>query len=151
MLGGGDPQFSDRFHVHATTSFGAESCTSLTVAKCQPWFYRRLAPKRGTIALLGYPREHMVPRETWPALAGTQPNPARILTLEPERSEPNRLSRKGLRPGLSDLRAQAACDFRYSASNGSPFFQTCKVMAAILRAKVSRASSGFIPFPRRFS
>ena len=40
------------------------------------------------MALLGYPREHMVPRETWPARAGTQPNPARILTLEPERSEP---------------------------------------------------------------
>jgi hypothetical protein len=38
------------------------------------------------MALLGYPREHMVPRETWPATAGTPPNPARILTLEPERS-----------------------------------------------------------------
>jgi hypothetical protein len=39
------------------------------------------------MALLGYPREHMVPRETW-RQRRTQPNPARILTLEPERSEP---------------------------------------------------------------
>ena len=40
------------------------------------------------MALLGYPREHTVPRETWPATAGMRPNPARILTLEPERAEP---------------------------------------------------------------
>src|SRR5271157_3511219 len=63
------------------------SYTSLAVAICQPWFYLRLAPKRGTMALLGCPREHMVPRETW-RQRRTQPNPARILTLEPERSEP---------------------------------------------------------------
>ena len=41
------------------------------------------------MALLGCPREHMVPRETW-RRRRTQPNPARILTLEPERSEPDR-------------------------------------------------------------
>jgi hypothetical protein len=35
------------------------------------------------MAFLGYPREHMVPRETW-RQRRTQPNPARILTLEPE-------------------------------------------------------------------
>jgi hypothetical protein len=29
------------------------SPASSGVAICQPWFYRRLAPKRGTIALLG--------------------------------------------------------------------------------------------------
>ncbi len=34
------------------------------LANGQPWFYLRLATKRGTIALLGCPREHMVPRET---------------------------------------------------------------------------------------
>jgi hypothetical protein len=39
------------------------------------------------MAWLGYPREHTVPRETW-RQRRTQPNPARILTLEPERSEP---------------------------------------------------------------
>ena len=39
------------------------------------------------MALLGCPREHMVPRETW-RQRRTQPNPARILTLEPEPAEP---------------------------------------------------------------
>ena len=39
------------------------------------------------MALLGLPREHMVPRETWRPWR-TQPNPARILTLEPELAEP---------------------------------------------------------------
>jgi hypothetical protein len=39
------------------------------------------------MALLGCPREHMVPRETW-RQRRTQPNPARILTLEPELAEP---------------------------------------------------------------
>ena len=43
---------------------------------------------RGTMALLGYPREQMVPRETWRQWR-TQPNPARILTLEPEPAEPS--------------------------------------------------------------
>jgi hypothetical protein len=91
----------------------------------------------------------MVARETW-RQRRTQPNPPRILTLEPEHSEP--VDYRGRDSGLVfRLCAQAACGFRYSASNGSPFFQTCKVMAAILRAKVSRASSGFIPFIRRFS
>ena len=101
------------------------------------------------MALLGYPREHTVPRETW-RQRRTQPNPARILTLEPELAA--HLEKRGVKSGLpAALRAQAACGFRYSASKGSPFFQTCKVMAAILRARVSLASSGFIPFPRRFS
>ena len=36
------------------------------------------------MALLGYPREHTVARETWHRWR-TQPNPPRILTLEPER------------------------------------------------------------------
>src|ERR1700693_329222 len=50
------------------------------LANGQPWFYLRLATKRGTIALLGCPREHTVPRET------LRLNPPWILTLEPERS-----------------------------------------------------------------
>src|ERR1700693_887672 len=50
------------------------------LANGQPWFYLRLATERGTIALLGCPREHTVPRET------LRLNPAWILTLEPERS-----------------------------------------------------------------
>jgi len=69
-----------------------------------------------------------VPRETWRRWR-TQPNPARILTLEPERSEPIDYRESDFGPGPSVLHAQAACGFRYSGSNGSPFFQTCKVMA----------------------
>jgi hypothetical protein len=102
------------------------------------------------MALLGYPREHMVPRETWRPWR-TQPNPARILTLEPELAA--RQEKRGVKLALlpATPRAQAACDFRYSASNASPFFHTCNVMAAILRARVSRAISALIPFFRRFS
>jgi hypothetical protein len=38
----------------------------------------------------------------------------------------------------------AACDFNCVASNRAPFFQTAKVIAAILRANVRRALLGFI-------
>ena len=41
--------------------------------------------------------------------------------------------------------AQAACCFRCWASKRTPFFQTSKVIAAILRARVRRAIDGFIP------
>ncbi len=41
--------------------------------------------------------------------------------------------------------AQAACVFSCSASKRSSFFQSVKVIAAILRASVRRAISGFIP------
>lgn len=58
------------------------SPASRTCGRCQPWFYLRLAPERGTIALLGYPRGHMVARETGAAARLNQP---KILTLEPER------------------------------------------------------------------
>src|SRR5271157_4548688 len=98
MLDSGDPHFSGRFHARATASLGDWSCTSLAVAICQPWFYLRLAPRRGTIALLGYPREHMVARETWRQWR-TQPNPPRILTLEPELAA--HLEKRGVNPGLS--------------------------------------------------
>lgn len=45
----------------------------------------------------------------------------------------------------SSLDAQAACDFTRLASKHSPFFQSVNEIAAILRAKVRRAISGFIP------
>ena len=53
----------------------------------------------------------MVPRETW-RQRRTQPNPARILTLEPEHSEP--IDCGGTDSGLvlRELRAQEACGFR---------------------------------------
>ena len=41
--------------------------------------------------------------------------------------------------------AQAACDFSFSTSKFSPFFHTVKVMAAILRASVSRTMVGLMP------
>src|SRR3974390_2322989 len=97
----------------------------------QPWFYQRLAlgaalwlcwVVRGSI---GCPVRLGPSADAWP-------NPAWILTLEPEPSA-RTTSRKEIRSVLS-LRAQTACGFRYSASNGSPFFHTCRVMAAILRA-----------------
>src|ERR1022692_2161503 len=68
-----------------------------------------------------------------------------ILTLEPERLENQQaIARNESWDGLS-TDAQAACCFRYSASNPTPFFQTIKVIAAILRANVRRAIVGFIP------
>ena len=48
--------------------------------------------------------------------------------------------------GLFTGDAQAACDFSFSASKPSPFFHSVSVMAAILRASVSRAMVGFMPF-----
>ena len=67
------------------------------------------------------------------------------LTLEPERLENQPvIARNESRDGLS-TDAQAACCFRYSASKRTPFFQTIKVIAAILRASVRRAIVGFIP------
>jgi hypothetical protein len=41
--------------------------------------------------------------------------------------------------------AQAACGFSCSASKRSSFFQSVKAIAAIFRANVRRAISGFIP------
>src|ERR1700720_2061166 len=68
-----------------------------------------------------------------------------ILTPEPERPKNHRPSpRNESRDGFSPD-AQAACCFRCSASKLTPFFQTIKVMAAILRASVRRAIVGFIP------
>src|ERR1700693_4497947 len=68
-----------------------------------------------------------------------------ILTLEPERLENQpAIARNESSDGLS-TDAQAACCFRCSASKRTAFFQTIKVMAAILRARVRRAIVGFIP------
>ena len=56
------------------------------------------------MALLGYPREHMVPRETW-RQRRTQPNPAWILTLEPERLEPMNSRGSGSGPPFGSARS----------------------------------------------
>src|SRR5271165_4693985 len=106
MLDSGGPQFYGRFHVPRYDVQGLLKLTSLAVANCQPWFYLRLAASSPRpMALLGYPREHTVPRETW-RQRRTQPNPAKILTLEPERSEPrnSRGGDSGLPCGLGALK-----------------------------------------------
>src|SRR6266849_7039161 len=51
----------------------------------------------------------------------------------------------GRLPGFYSMLSQAACVFSCSASKRSSFFQSVNVMAAILRASVRRAISGFIP------
>jgi hypothetical protein len=48
--------------------------------------------------------------------------------------------------GLFTGDAQAACNFSFSASKSSPFFQSISAMAAILRVSVRRAIVGFMPF-----
>ena len=72
----------------------------------------------------------------------------RMLTLEPERLK-NQLAITRKRSlemkGLFTRDAQAACDFSFSASKFSPFFHKVSVMAAILRASVSRAMVGWMP------
>ena len=89
------------------------------------------------MALLGCPREHTVPRET-PCLTRKDTYP-RTRALSDRRTH-DQDSRVPL-----VLRAQAACGFSRSASNASPFFQTLNVIAAILRASVSRAMAGSMP------
>src|ERR1019366_4828577 len=60
-----------------------------------------------------------------------------------------RRSTATMKPGKrrDSTHAQAACNIRYLGSNDSPFFQRISAMAAILRARVTRASSGFMPWP----
>ena len=45
--------------------------------------------------------------------------------------------------------AQAACRCNCLGSKSTPFFHIVKVIAAIFRARVSRAIAGRIPFSRR--
>lgn len=95
------------------------------------------------IAFSGCPRGHRVSRKTQ-CLKHT---PNGIMDTHPRTrasGEPTGHYPRGIRDGLS-TDAQAACCFRYSASKRTPFFQTIKVMAAILRARVRRAIVGFIP------
>ena len=69
------------------------------------------------------------------------------LALEPEcLEEPDgHRQRRSPRWSGSIRDTQAACGFRYWASKRTPFFQMCKVIAAILRASVRRAISGRMP------
>ena len=105
------------------------------------------------IALFGYPRGHRVFIETrcrrrtgpsWPMDA----LPRTSASQEPDGSASHVIPRRE-RTLAPD--AQAARGFRYWASKCTPFFQTVKVMAAILRAKVRRANSGLIPLASNLS
>jgi hypothetical protein len=67
-------------------------------------------------------------------------------SLEPERLKNRRATTRMIRRWKRLCAgAQAACCFRCSASKRTPFFQTIKVIEAILRARVRRAIDGFIP------
>ena len=110
--------------------------------QCQPWFYLRLAAygffwlSEGAYS---FSRDSVCKHPL--RLTGL-----RILTLEPERLK-NRKATPEMNPGMDGFStdAQAACCFRCWASKRTPFFQTSKVIAAILRARVRRAIDGFIP------
>ena len=82
------------------------------------------------------------------AMAQTSPTPTKNPVSEPERRRTDgSLPRRETWETTCVLcHAQAACGFSCPASKRSSFFQSVKAMAAILRAKVSRAISGFIPF-----
>jgi hypothetical protein len=75
------------------------------------------------------------------------------LTLEPECLKNPTNHRQDGSQGMERIArdTQAVCGFRYLASKWTPFFQTVKVIAAILRARVRRAISGFIPLATRAS
>ena len=71
------------------------------------------------------------------------------LALEPECLKNPANHRQNRFPGMERILTrdtQAVCGFRYWASKHTPFFQTIKVIAAILRVRVRRAISGFIPW-----
>ena len=76
-----------------------------------------------------------------------------ILSLEP--MELGVLPRSiGTDPALSlDVTGSpyAVCGITSSGSNRAPFFQTAKLIAAILRATVRRAKAGRIPWATRWS
>ena len=112
-----------------------------------------LCETRGLQLFSGYPRGHRIDPETrCETAAHGAPNKC-IDTLPRTRASQEPLGHhRGMKTweitwGLFD--AQAACVFSCSASKPSPLFQRVKVMAAILRASVSRAISGFIPLPSK--
>src|SRR5262249_39855066 len=72
---------------------------------------------------------------------GYSPSNPSVLRTRPPPEEDHRRWK-----GLFTGDAQAACNFSFSASKSSPFFQSITAMAAILRARVRRAIIGFMPF-----
>src|ERR1700675_133447 len=111
---------------------------------CQPWFYLGLVAH----CFFRYPRGPRVGCET-----GCPRHRASNFAVETRsRTRVSQVPGKpplGLNPGdgTDYGTTQAVCGFRYLASKLTPLFQTIRVIAAILRARVSRAISGFIPLP----
>ena len=81
------------------------------------------------------PEQHAMPNECMDTLPRTRASQNRWVTTEAG----------NLGDHLSSCNAQAACGFSCSASKHASFFQSVKAMAAILRANVRRAISGFMP------
>ena len=101
------------------------------------------------MAFLGYPRGHRIDPETRYCMAVHKRLMSEwMLSLEPERrrTDGSPPRRETWETTWALCNAQAACGFRCSASKRPSFFQSVKAMAAIFRAKVRRAISGFIPF-----
>jgi hypothetical protein len=101
------------------------------------------------MAFLGCARGHRIKAETWCCMQQHTKclMSAWILSLEPEhrRTDGSPPRRETWETSCVLCDAQAACGFSCSASKRSSFFQSVKAMAAIFRAKVRRAISGFIP------
>ena len=100
------------------------------------------------MAFLGYPRGHRIDPETLCCITAQETPNERMDTLPRTRASQNRwvtTEACNLGDHLSSVNAQAACSFSCSASKRSSFFQSVKAIAAIFRAKVRRAISGFIP------
>src|ERR1700752_626112 len=101
--------------------------TSRVVVQCQPWFYLRLvAYDFFWLSEGGYG----LSRDSLPK-AAVPPNG--ISDTHPRTRAPEAPRQPlEMNPGRSSTDAQAACCFRYSASKRTPFFQTSRVIAAIL-------------------
>ena len=97
------------------------------------------------MAFFGYPRGHRV---CW-RFAVPRCEPKKLIDTHPRTERPKNpraILRKYLEHGRGFLLdAQAACRFSCSGSKRSPFFHTARVIAAIFRARVSRAIVGFLP------
>jgi hypothetical protein len=103
------------------------------------------------IAFFGCPRGHRVNYETstgdaylWVGYSPLNPR-VRESTGQQQGRDP------GVSIGSALLTAQADCRFNCPGSKRTPFFQTVNTIAAILRAKLSRAIAGFIPLDSKFS
>ena len=87
-----------------------------------------------------------VPQHTGPnSLIDTLPRTERLSNLT-DHSQ-HRITEDGKALFTRDTQATCRCNCR--ASKSTPFFQIVKVIAAIFRAKVSRAMSGRIPLASR--